>query len=250
MSPNNEEFDMHIKEHITMELHKIPVPSIDEEWDKFKELLARRKNKPWFRTSEFLIAAVAIILIITGSLTLIWPTQANAFGERILQIINHIVGKTTQNKTQTITNNSFGTNTPMVQNLGDHVDKEITLEEAQKSVSFKIAEPKYLPSGTTIKKVSITNLSSDMNRITIDYLFQDQLIIFTQQNTSKTVSQGLLYDTDDTVAKDIMINGSPATLMTEKNGMKVLSWHQSSLLLQLKGQLPEEEFLKIAYSIS
>lgn len=192
---------------------------------------------------------MVVIVIITSFLTLFSPVQANAFGERILQMLTHIVGKTTQNKTQTISNNGSGTNTPMVKDLGNNVDKEISLEEAQKSVYFKIAEPKYLPPSTTTNKVSVINLSTDINKITIEYVLLGQLIILTQQNTSGTLSQGLLYDTDDTVAKDVMINGAPATLMTKKNGINVLTWHQRGLSLQLTGQLPAEEFLKIAQSI-
>lgn len=248
MSINDKELDMYIKERITHELQQIPVPSVDEEWLKFKSRVSNEKKSHRI-TPKLLVAAVAVIIFISGSFTLFRPVNANAFGERILQMFNHIVGKTTQNKTQTISNNGSGTNTPMVKDLGNNVDKEISLEEAQKSVYFKIAEPKYLSPGTTIKKVTVTNLSANINKITIEYVLQGQLIILTQQNTSGTLSQGLLYDTDDTVAKDVMINGAPANLMKVKNGMNVLTWHQRGLSLQLTGQLPTEEFLKIAQSI-
>lgn len=248
MSINDKELDMYIKERITHELQQIPVPSVDEEWLKFKSLVITEK-KSHSITPKLLVAAVAVIIIISGSLTLFRPVNANAFGERILQMLNHIVGKTTQNKTETISNNGSGTNTPMLKDLGNNVDKEISLEEAQKSVYFKIAEPKYLPPSITIKKVSIINLSTDINKITIEYILQGKLIILTQQNISGTLSQGLLYDTDDTVAKDVMINGAPATLMKVKNGMNVLTWYHRGLSLQLTGQLLEEEFLKIAQSI-
>ncbi|MFZ3102924.1 MAG: DUF4367 domain-containing protein [Desulfitobacteriaceae bacterium] len=248
MSINDEELDMYIKERIARELEQIPVPAVDEEWLKFKSRVINEKIS-YHIIPNILVAVVAVIIIISGSLTLFRPAAANAFGERLIQMFNHIVGKTTQNKTQTISNNSSGTNTPMVKDLGNNVDKEISLEEAQKSAYFKIAEPKYLPSGTTTQKVSVINLSADIKKITIEYTFQGKLFILTQQNTSGTLSQGLLYDTDDTVAKDIMINGVPATLMTEKNGMNVLTWHQRGLSLQLTGQLTAEEFLKIAQSI-
>ncbi len=112
--------------------------------------------------------------------------------------------------------------TPTVNNFGVLVDKETTLKEAQKTVYFKIAEPKYLPPGTKTVKNSITNLSADVNRITINYDVQGQLLILSQQNSVSTVSQGLLYDTDDTVNKDITINGTPATLLQEKNGMQMV----------------------------
>jgi len=156
----------------------------------------------------------------------------------------------TQNKTQTINNNSAENKPPTVNDLGSIVDKETTLEDAQKSVYFNIAEPRYLPLGTKPVKVMISSLGSDVNRITINYDFQGQLLIFRQQNTASTVSQGLLYDTDDTANKDITINGTPATLLEQKSGTKVLTWYERGLLLELTGQLPTDEFIKIAESIS
>ncbi len=249
MRLSDEQLDMLIKERIASELQQIPVPSIDEEWLKFKSLVISEK-KSRRKTPKSLVAAVAVFILIISSLTLFKPVQAYALGERFLQMLSHIVGKTTQNKTETINNNSSETKTPAVNNFGALVDKETTLEEAQKNVYFKISEPKYLPLGTKTVKISITNLSTDVNRITINYDVEGQLLIFTQQNTVSTVSQGSLYDTDDSVNKDIMINGTPATLLQQKNGINVLTWYQRGLLLKLTGQLSTEEFLKIAESIS
>lgn len=249
MRLSDEQLDMLIKERISSELQQIPVPSIDEEWLKFKSIVLNEKKSRRIMPKS-LVAAVAVFILIISTLTLFKPVQAYAFGERFLQMLSHIVGKTSQNKTETINNNSTGMKTPAVNNLGALVEQETTLEEAQKNIYFKIVEPKYLPPGTKSMKITISNLSSDVNRITMNYDFHGQLIIFTQQNTASTVSQGLLYDTDDTVNKDITINGTPATLLQQKNGINVLTWYQRGLLLKLTGQLSTEEFLKIAESIS
>lgn len=249
MRLSDEQLDMLIKDRITSELQQIPVPSIDEEWLKFKSIVLNDKKSRRIMPKS-LVAAVALFILIMSTLTLFKPVQAYAFGERFLQMLSHIVGKTTQNKTQTINNNSTGTKTPAVNNLGALVEQETTLEEAQKNVYFKVAEPNYLPPGTKTMKITISNLSSDVNRITMNYDIQGQLLIFTQQNSVSTVSQGLLYDTDDTVNKDITINGATATLLQQKNGVYVLTWYQRGLMLELTGQLSTEEFLKIAESIS
>lgn len=246
MSLNDEQLDILIKERITKELQQIPIPSVDEEWLKFKSLV-KNENKRRSITPKFLVTAAATVLIIIGSLTLFRPVEANAFGERFMQIFNHLVGKTTKDKTETINNNA--SNPPLVQNLGTNIEKETTLDEAQKLVYFQIAKPEYLPLGTTSTKVLITNISTEVYKIRMEYNFQGKSIILTQQNTSGIVSQGSLYDTDDTVAKDISINGIPASLFTDKSGVKVLTWHLRGLLLQLTGVLPQDEFLKIAQAI-
>lgn len=248
MSNDDEQLDILIKERITEELQQIPIPPIDEEWLRFKSHV-NNGSKRHSITSKFIVAAVAAIFIITGSMLIFRPIQANAFGEHFLQMLSYLVGKTTQNKTVTINNNSSGTQIPQVNDFGILVDKETTLEEAQKSVYFKIAEPKYLPLGTKTVKISITNLSTDVKRITITYDFQGQLIIFAQENTVSTVSKGLLYDTDDTLNKDITINGMPATILQERDGISLLTWYQRGLLLELTGKLSTKELLKIAESI-
>ncbi|EGW38531.1 DUF4367 domain-containing protein [Desulfosporosinus sp. OT] len=249
MRLSDEQLDILIKERISSELQQIPVPSIDEEWLKFKNIVLKEKKSRRI-TPKSLIAAMAVFMLIISSLTLFKPVQAYAFGERFLQMLSHIVGKSTQNKTETINNYFTGTKTPAVNNLGALVEQETTLEEAQKNVYFKIAEPKYLPPGTKSMKISISNLSTDVNRITINYDVQGQLLLFTQQNAVSTVSQGLVYDTDDTVNKDITINGAPATLLQQKNGVYILTWYQRGLMLKLTGQLSTDEFLKIAESIN
>ncbi len=246
---NDEQLDMHIKECITSELQQITVPSVDKEWNRFRNLVIKEKNNRRIRPGSLIVAAV-IVLIMFSSIALFSPVKANAFGERIIQIFNHLIGKTTQNKTVTINNDDSMSKPPLVQNLESNIEKETSLQEAQKSVYFKIAEPKYLPSETETQKVLITNLSPKVYKITIEYISLGRMIILTQQNITGTVSQGNLYDTDDTISRDITINGAQATLLTKKDGMNVLIWHQRGLLLQLTGKLPVEEFLKIAQSIS
>lgn len=247
MKLSEEELDKLIKEQITLELQQIPAPSVDEEWLKFKHLISKEQKSRRNRNS---LAAAAVLVLLLGSLTLFKPDQAYTLGERFWQMLTHMVGETTQNKTETVNNDSSDTKPPEVNNLGALVEQETTLEEAQKKVNFLIVEPKYLPPDTKTEEITLTNLGADVNRISINYSLQGQLIIFTQQNMISSVSQGMLFDTDDSVSQTIRINGASATLLQEKNGMSVLSWYQRGLLLKLMGQLPMADLLKIAESVS
>lgn len=248
MNFNDEKLERMIHQHINEELEQIPELMINEEWLKFKKTV-ETDHKNFNRITRALVAAAAIIVITVGSLALWNPGQANAVGERFTQMFNHIVGKTTKNKTETSGVNLSGAKMPSAQNIGDNVEKKTTLEEAQKTVYFKIAEPKNLP-GATINNMTISNLGADISKIRIEYLYNGQLLVLLQQNTSGTSSESLLYDTDDTVEIDVTINDSPAILLTSKNGVKRLTWQMRGLMLQLTGNLPQEEFLKIAQSIS
>ncbi|MHB1652432.1 MAG: DUF4367 domain-containing protein [Desulfitobacteriaceae bacterium] len=247
MSLNDEQLDMLIRQRIRTELQQIPVPPVDEEWNKFRDFVIKENNRSRRIALKVVVASVALIVMISGSLTLFKPVQAYAFGESIMQIFNHWVGKTTKDKTETINNSS---SPPLVQNLGSNIEKQLTLDEAQKIVSFQIAKPKYLPVGTTSPKIFLTNIGTDVYKMRMEYIFRGKTLIFTQQNTAGTVTQGRLYDTDDTIAKNILINGARSTFSTDKGGVNVLTWHLRGLLLQLTGELPKDEFLEIAKSIN
>ena len=248
MRLTDEELDQKLKEIITQELEQIPVPPVDEQWEKFKAYFELRQKKKRQFTHRLIAASVAAVVIITSSLTIFKPIQALAFGEKIVQIFSQMVGKTTKNVTLTIRNDASEMKAPTVNNLGGTLDGETTLEEAQKSVDFKIVEPKYLPSGTTRQKLVLSKLGVNITKIRMEYLSQGHLIIFTQQKVEGKVSQGYMYDTDDTVAKDLVINGNPATLLISKDTITLLTWYNRGLLFELRGQLSEEEFVRIAES--
>ncbi|WP_206809769.1 DUF4367 domain-containing protein [Paradesulfitobacterium ferrireducens] len=249
MSLTDEELDRKIKETLTKELEEIPVPPFDEQWEKFKAYFELRQKKKRQLTRRLIAASVVAVVVMTSSLTIFKPVQAFAFGEKIVQIFSQIVGKTTKNVTLTISNDASNMKAPTVNNLGGTTEGETTLEEAQKAVNFKIAVPKYLPPGTTRQKIVLTKIGANITKVWMEYLSQGHLIIFTQQKVEGTVSQGYMYDTDDTVTKEIAINGHPATILISKNAITSLTWYDRGLLFELRGQLSEEECIKIAESI-
>lgn len=249
MSLTDEELDRKIKETITRELEQIPVPPFEEQWEKVKAYLVQRQQKKQRLIRRAIAGSVAAVVIITSSLTIFKPVQAFAFGEKIVQIFSQMVGKTTKNVTLTISNEVPNIEAPTVNNLGGTVEQETTLVEAQKAVEFKIVEPKYLPPGTTRQKLVLSKLGANIIKIRMEYLSQGHLMIFTQQKVKGNVSQGYMYDTDDTEAKNLEINSHPATLLTRKDAITLLTWYDRGLLFELKGQLSEEDLVKIAESI-
>ncbi|MEA4901653.1 DUF4367 domain-containing protein [Desulfitobacterium sp.] len=249
--PKNE-LDELIKEKITLELKsQIELPNVDEQWEKIEDELGKeniiyqRKYSNIFRKR---IAWVAVIFLIAGSISLIKPTISNAFGEKIVGFFNYIVGQTTQNKTE-IYKQPDETGVPQVKNLGSAISKEVTLSQAKTIVPFKLAEPSYLPLETKIRKVTVTNLGADIYQVDIEYEFKNKVIIFNQQNSSNASSRGSLYDTDDTSVKNLLINGNPAMLFKSKNNICTLNWQSRGILLQITGELEEDEIIKIANSI-
>ncbi|HBV85359.1 MAG TPA: hypothetical protein DEF42_01540 [Desulfosporosinus sp.] len=249
MALSEKELDQLIKSQLSKDLDaNIEVPDIEDQWQKIKGKLVE-ENPEIEKTSpnRTRIVVAAVILISIGSMNFLYPSNVNAVGGKIAKFFNYIVGKTTQNKTETYT--AIDPGVPKIEDIGDIFEKEVTLSEAQALIPFKLATPSYLPHGANTRRVVIASLSAEVYQISIEYNHNDSVIVFSQQISSNGASRGTLYDTDDTVIKDLTVNGSPAILFIRKNGINTLNWQSRGLILQIKGEITEEDITKMAQSI-
>ncbi|SHI14218.1 DUF4367 domain-containing protein [Desulfosporosinus lacus] len=246
------ELNRTIKDHFSKELAEtIEVPNIDNQWEKIKQQILETETIPPTQRSilkqKRIVLAITILLSI-GSVPFLRPNNANAFGGTIAKFFNYMVGKTTNNITETYQQGDES-GIPKVQDLGDITEKEVSLDEVHNMIPFMLAAPSYLPLEANTRRIVLTSHGADVYQITFEYNLKDKVIVFSQQNNASGTSRGSLYDSEDTVIKDLMINADPAILFMHKNGISTLNWQSRSLLLQLKGQLSEEEIIKIAQSI-
>ncbi|MDR3585037.1 MAG: DUF4367 domain-containing protein [Desulfosporosinus sp.] len=228
MTLTEKDLDQIIYNQLSKELaSNIEVPDIDNQWQKIKNRIIEEANIPKIRKpvlTQKRLALAATILISIGSINFLYPNNANAFGGKIAEFFNYIVGKTTQNKTETYKQANVP-DMPKIQDLGSNIEKEVTLDQAQTSIPFKLAIPKYLPPGAETRRVVLTSLGTDVYQVSMEYNLNDKVIVFSQHNSANGTSRGSLYDTDDTVEKDLIVNGSPAMLFTSKNGINTLNWN-------------------------
>ncbi|MEA4900877.1 DUF4367 domain-containing protein [Desulfitobacterium sp.] len=237
-----------IRDQIEKEASNINVPSFESQWEKIKNELQEDTHKEKHLNIKW-IACAAIFITAVGFFSLNQAKDVNAFGVKIFSFFNHMVGKTTVNKTDTYRNPSSSQGVPAVQDLGSNSDKEVTLQEAQAAIPSKLAVPNYTPPGSKLNRIVLTDLGNEKS-IMMEYVYQDNVIVFTQRSGGIASSRGNLYDTDDTVVKDVMINGTPATLLINKTGLTTMDWQIRGLILQLKGTLDQTEITKIAESIN
>lgn len=253
MALSEKELERIIKSHVSKELDAaIEVPNIDDQWQKIKQQILETESiptreKPFSKRKR--IIAAATILISIGSINFLYPHNANALGGKISEFFAYIVGKTTKNQTETY-KQSKDPEIPKIQNLGSNIEKEVSLNQAQAEVPFKLAIPNYLPPEAKTSRVVLTSLGTDVYEVTIEYSYNDIVIVFSQQNCANGTSRGSVYDTDDTVVKDLTVNGSPAILYLSKNSISTINWQTRGLLLQITGKINETEICKIANSIN
>jgi hypothetical protein len=253
MALSEKELEQIITGHLSQELtSNIDVPDIEAQWQKIKQSILNDNEIPKklknHQTRNKVIFSAAAILLSIGALNFLAPNNVNAFGGKITEFFNHIVGKTTQDKTETYRQPN-DPSPPKVQNLGVNIEKEVTLEQAQTSIPYKLATPSYLPPGSETKRVVLTPIGADVYQVTMEYLINNQVVVLSQQNSANGTSRGSLYDTDDTTVKDITVNGNPAMLFMSKNGYNTLNWQDRGLVLEIRGILGEAEINKVANSV-
>lgn len=252
MALSKKELDRLIENQLSTKLDaNIEIPGINDQWLKIKQQILEETDspaikKPFSKQKRIIVAAT--ILVSIGSLNFLYPNNANALGGKIAGFFNYIVGKTIQNKTETY-KHANGPEMPNVQDLSTNIEKDVTLDQAQTAIPFKLAIPTYLPTDTNTCQVTLNHLGADIYQVTIEYNYKDKVIVFSQQNSVNDTSRGSLYDTDDTIVKDLIVNGSPAMLFMSKNSINTLNWQLRGLLLQITGKITEEEITNIANSI-
>ncbi|GAB6173665.1 DUF4367 domain-containing protein [Paradesulfitobacterium aromaticivorans] len=248
------EFEKKIKEQIAKELaNTIEVPPFEEQWAKVKAELLKETTpvKPELKRFKLRkLAWIAVALMVIGSFSMISPGVANGFGSKIVEFFNYAVGKTTRNQAVTYKNPNEPSVPPDVNSVDVPQAKEVSLAEAQALISTNLAVPGYLPPGMKFRRALLTNLSNGFYNLTIEYELNGNVIVFEQQRIAKATSLGTLYDTDDTVVKDLIINGNPAVLFSNKNGMNTINWQLGGLLLHITGKVDQVELQKMAQSIT
>lgn len=75
-------------------------------------------------------------------------------------------------------------------------------------------------------------------------------ITIVEQGIKGSVGQGQMYDTDDSQAREVTLDGRRGTLIARKDGNLHLRWLAADTLLDLYGVIGEEEALTIAASLS
>lgn len=233
-----------IRKDILREASEIDIPPVNEQWKDFLQrygLHTKRTN----RLRKAFIAAAALLLLVI-SVSLIKPSTASALGERVYNSIRIFLGGSLYNINTVPKENS---SPPVVQRNDFSSEKEMSLDKVQKIVFFSVAKPHYLPQGTKLKRVLLSQ-GGDIYSIKMEYSLQNQPLILIQNNVVANHSGSLLYDSDDAKVDRMDINGSEGYLLKMKDGSLIIRWVIRGLELELISKMEEAELIKVAQSIS
>jgi len=243
-----DEFDDKLGQQIGKDLlrkaSEVEIPPVNEKWEDF----VRRYGLPNKRTSRLrksLLAAAAILLLVI-SVSFLHPSTTSALRERLYNSIKIFLGGSLYNINTVQKENPAP---PVVQQNEISSEKELTLAEVQKIVYFSVAKPHYLPQGTELKKVLLTQAAGDTYSIKMEYSGNNQSLTMIQNNIIGTHSGSFLYDSDDAKVSRVDINGSEGYLIMTKDGTSIIRWAMRSLEIELIGKIEKEELIKVAKSV-
>ncbi|MEG6617562.1 DUF4367 domain-containing protein [Peptococcaceae bacterium 1198_IL3148] len=207
---------------------------IEDAWEKFNNKYYPVKKKLYRK-----IAAVAcsIFILLFTSITFL-PNEVTAVNSKVFDNIKRFLAGKVQSNEVSFTEK----------------EKESTLNQLEPEVKRALMGSGYdvlLPIGLS-DKYSIDDVTVQKNgkRQEIELLLttaDNRTTIVREVNVIDGIKQGISYDTDDAIMKNINIRGQKATLViNQKHKMTMLSWVDRDIFISIMGSLTEDEIIELA----
>ncbi|GGH34389.1 DUF4367 domain-containing protein [Paenibacillus segetis] len=271
MSPDNNEITEEQLEQFTkcavQAIHaQIEIPDPEESWKKMRiQLRKRNQRSRWLRASQ-LGVAIACISIAIGIfaanpnpayavkqvIQIIKDTQEGIihifFGERDAPPSNGMLTPPPPDITGEKTIPSPITSVPLVTE-----PKQVSIEEATKLAKFHVLSPEWIPNGYQVDSIQLyPNSDGEYHILRIEYHNKDtELISYMQRwmNESGTQMQTNVQENAGTI-KSVQLNDSEGVTIMYEHGGGRIEWltPDTSTLLQISGNLTEEQLLRMAKS--
>jgi len=118
--------------------------------------------------------------------------------------------------------------------------KEVTLDEARKSVNFTVAVPSYLPEGYILDKVTVFKYDNTQS-VSITYKKGEEMLSVYEVNKSGYTPKGKF--------ETVKINGVDARYMDSDFG-RSLSWSKNRIDITVHGKISKEQLIRMMESIT
>lgn len=269
MNPNNKELTEEQLEQLAKSavqaIHaQIDIPDPDEAWKKMHVQLRKRKQRSkWIRVSQ-LGVAIACISVVIGLFSTN-PNPAYAFKqvvkivkdtqEGIIHILFGGAKESPSNRMLTPPPPDFDgepfdasqqTSEPVIS-----VPKQVSIEEAAKIAEFAVLSPDWFPDGYHLDTVEVYPDLQGNNRIVrMEYRNEaSELISYMQRSFIEVSQQSSVNESAGTV-KSVQIHQGEGVVILYTLGGGRIEWlaPDGSVLLQISGNLTEEELIKMANS--
>ncbi|MFX0561086.1 DUF4367 domain-containing protein [Tepidibacillus infernus] len=255
MKKKDVNIDHLMKEIIEEELKNSPPPLVSKEetWENIRHMLySQNSNSLKFQKRMKRISVVIISVFILAAFFYQSPNASafdwiSKFFLKAQGTITDLTGKIGQ----PISSNSNGPK-PEAQVLNKQIKVEdMSLTEAQKMIDgFTINVPKKVPPGFELSYVSVIRVGDrKSNEIKLHYKNEQQTFSIQEIFVKDQMGYSFGVDNEDTVIKEVNINGIKGTMFTFKDGTKKIIWVHQDVQFLIESQLSDHEMLEIAKSI-
>lgn len=256
----NEDIDCLIKEAVCDMVESATPPPFEDSWAKFEQKHLAQLNpqipsssNTGQRISIFkrLAIAAGIIVFLTAGITVSFPQNARAIGEKIVNAISYLIGSNKVNIGTSYNNRENSSLNDDIIEIPVGQELVISLNEAKSLTPFEIVTPKYLPPGYKLDELVLQELIQPylVVKVTLKYVGDTGYFTIFQENTPGEYGAGQGYDTDDTIKESFEMEQKKGDLFTHKSGKVKANWLNQGMLFRIEGNISKNETLKIIESM-
>jgi hypothetical protein len=208
--------------------------NLEDAWEKFNNKYYPIKKKTH---RKFLTIACSIIILLVTSITLL-PNEGTAINSKIFNNLKLLFTGKVQSSEVSFTEE----------------EKESTLNQLKPEVKRVLMGSEYddlLPVGLsgkyTIDDITVQKVNQRQEVELLLSTSDKRTAIIQEVNVIGGIKQGISYDTEDAIMKEVNIRGQKATLIiNNKHVMTMLSWIDRDIFINITGSLSEDEIMELA----
>lgn len=240
-----------ILEMVKKKYEEAPEPPIDKEetWKMIRNSMrtsATAKSRTAFRVNYRLALPVLLCVVIVGvfafpnskGYTMKWLSQYFMIAkEHTLQIMG-------------FNNRTEPKGIPGIAKVEEiSITEELPLGEAVARSPFDIVIPNLAGMQLESAKIKYTNSNKDVSVLSLLYTWQGKTVTINEEYNKDRRINSKTVDTEDSVVKQLDINGLQGTLLNFKNGINQVEILYADTKITIRGELSGEELTQIAYSL-
>ncbi|QZY54908.1 DUF4367 domain-containing protein [Crassaminicella profunda] len=248
----NHLFEECIDQSIGENMDSIEVPNMDDVWMNIEHHI-EKPQKTYISRKRKLGIVAAIIMFALIHTTINHEGYANYF-----RCLNFFTQSTSNEMVDIHVDNKTPTENRDIENFASHIktlengvsEYTLSIDMAKDISSFMIRQPDYIPDGYNMENVTLQQFEDEILNVKIMYTSKDGSFMLLQEPISGEYAVSLKINDEQGMVIEKIVKGYKYNIIKYNNGLIEIIWDMNEVKFTLQGTLSEEQFLKIATSVS